>query len=178
MGVNSGVPQKVHGARPSFVQTIFPQARQLGAAVSTGWIEPMQGQARALLSTSLCARVGFVDISRVRIADSRSERVLRAPCIGVPPGIEIFCLLEAGRGDEVRDGVFAGDGFPETCADLEGEEVRVKTLGMNGSRVARGLCCAVGVVVKENGFETVAPLRDGGCREEADMYSSSYLFFW
>lgn len=55
----------------------------------------MQLHFRLLLS---CAdNVGFVWISSVRIADSRSLSAVEAPCIGVPPAKLIFAL---GLGDE------------------------------------------------------------------------------
>jgi hypothetical protein len=57
----------------------------------------MQLHARAALSLV----VGLVWTSRERMAESRAERAVEAPCIGVPP--VIFTLVCFGAGDEVRD---------------------------------------------------------------------------
>jgi hypothetical protein len=48
--------------------------------------------------------VGLVCISRDRIAELSSSRVVEAPCIGVPP---VTVTLVLGAGEEVRElGVF------------------------------------------------------------------------
>ena len=47
-------------------------------------------------------REGFVWISRVRIAESRSLRVVEAPCMDVPPE---RLILVFGAGEEVREEV-------------------------------------------------------------------------
>lgn len=60
-------------------------------------------------------RVGFVWISRERMAESRSSRVVEAPWPAVPPGIET--VVFEGAGEEVRE-----DGWEEW-------EVLVRTLG-------------------------------------------------
>jgi hypothetical protein len=56
--------------------------------------------------------VGLVCSSRALIAESRSARVVEAPCMGVPPEREILVLVEAGvlvpepeAGEAVRDGL-------------------------------------------------------------------------
>ena len=107
-----------------------------------------------------------MDISSERSAESRSEMVELAPCIGVPPGMETFCLgcwCEAaavfGRGEEVREGVFEGVCIRDDWFDLEGEAVRVGTLGRKGSRVALGACSAAGAVEREKGFEDTPSFR-------------------
>jgi hypothetical protein len=47
--------------------------------------------------------VGFVEISSALIAASRSEIAVEAPAIGKPPAIDIFVVLAAGFGVELRD---------------------------------------------------------------------------
>lgn len=47
-----------------------------------------------------CDRLGFVCISRLRIAESRSEREDEAPCICVPP---VMLTLAFGAGGTFRE---------------------------------------------------------------------------
>lgn len=102
--LRSGWLQKVQGPMPSFTQMILPQERQLGAASSRGCRVAMQLQRRFEMSW-LEDRVGFVCISRARMADSRSLMAEEAPCMGVPPGMLIlvlgfegFCFMDIVRG--------------------------------------------------------------------------------
>ena len=60
----------------------------------------MAWQSQARSAELLDERVGFVWASRVRMAESRSERVDDAPCIGVPPERAIFVF---GAGEPVRE---------------------------------------------------------------------------
>lgn len=62
------------------MQIIFPQARQLGAAIRTSWMRPMHAHLRRT-----AWRVGLVEISSVRRADSRSSRSFETPRMEVPP---------------------------------------------------------------------------------------------
>jgi len=62
-----------------------------------------QSHFRAELSAGEGEREGFVWVSRARMAESRSERAVEAPCMGVPPERAIFVLEEALVGDEVRE---------------------------------------------------------------------------
>lgn len=97
--LNSGWEQKVHGPIPSFTQMIFPQLRQFGAAVRSGCRVARQSQRRAA-GFALAEREGFVWISRVRMAESRSARAVEGACIEGPP--EILTLV-LGAGEEVLD---------------------------------------------------------------------------
>ena len=120
-----GAEQNVQGPRPSFTQIILPQLRQLGAARSNGWRVARQLQRRA--DGSDWERAGLVCTSRVRIAESKSARVVEAPCMDEPPEMEMVVL---GAGDE----------FLEGCLEL-GREV-VLTLGrseMRGPEAGGGL---------------------------------------
>ena len=67
----------------------------------------MQGHRRRDWSASVLLledRDGLVWISRLRIALSRSESVVEAPCMAMPPEIETFVFDEgAGAGEEVRE---------------------------------------------------------------------------
>lgn len=74
--------------------------------------------------------LGLVVSSRARRADSRSESVVEAPCIAVPPAIETLVL--EGRGDDVRD-VAEGDAVRDDAGGLAGGVVRVWTFGRDGS---------------------------------------------
>ena len=62
--------------------------------------------------------VGLVVISSWRIASSRSESAVEAPCMGVPPAMEIFVaafLPLLGPGVEVREtGLDLGFGLPRS----------------------------------------------------------------
>lgn len=63
--------------------------------------------------------VGLVVISSWRMASSRSERAVEAPCMGVPPAMEIlvalFLPLLLGPGVEVREtGFDFGFGLPRS----------------------------------------------------------------
>lgn len=138
--VRRAAPQKVHGARPSFVQIILPQERQFGAAERRGCWEPMQEHRRSLGSGG--GIVGFVDSSRARIAESRSVIVVDAPCIAVPPGTETFVVLILLAEDVPRD--WEGDTFRDLAGDIE-----ARTLCNAGSR-SIGVCFAAGVVDREN----------------------------
>lgn len=44
----------------------------------------------------------MVCTSRERIAESRAERAVEAPCIGVPP-VMVTLVLDFGAGEEVRE---------------------------------------------------------------------------
>ena len=98
-----GVLQNVQGPRPSFTQMILPQFRQLGAAARSGCLVALQEQARAEADWEEDKlSEGLVWSSRVRIAESRSCRVVEAPCMDAPPAILIVVL---GAGEEVREDV-------------------------------------------------------------------------
>ena len=85
----------------------LPQLRQFGAASRSGCRIAIQLHFRLLLS---CAdKVGFVWISRVLIADSRSLSAVDAPCIGVPPATLIFAF---GFGDEFLDDFVSDINWP------------------------------------------------------------------
>lgn len=91
-------PHEVQGPRPSFAQTIFPQLRQLGAAVRRACRCAMQLQRRRRVAFSCscefteAARDGFVWISRARMAESRSLSVADWPRMEVPPDRAILVL--------------------------------------------------------------------------------------
>ena len=91
----------MQGPRPSFTQIILPQLRQLGAAVRSGWRVARQVQRRVEGEVD---RVGLVCSSRDWIAESKSERVVEAPCMAGPP-VRVIFVLFCGAGDAVR-GVF------------------------------------------------------------------------
>lgn len=80
-------PQNVHGPNPSFTQITFPQFRQFGAAARSGWRVAIQLH---FLFAGSVEREELVDISSVRIAASRSERAVEAPCMAFPPVMFIF----------------------------------------------------------------------------------------
>ena len=88
--------------------------------------------------------VGFVDSSRARMAESRSERVVEAPCMAVPPEMATFVAVDLG--------FWAGDVPREEAGvvlrDRPGE-IEARTLWNAGSRRA-GVCLAAGVVDREN----------------------------
>lgn len=94
-----GCPQNVQGPMPSFTHITLPQFRQLGAAARRGWRVARQVQRR---DEGSAEREGFVWSSRVRMAESRSWRVVDAPCIELPPATLILVL---GAGEEVLDDV-------------------------------------------------------------------------
>jgi hypothetical protein len=98
--LSRGVPQKVHGPRPSFIQMTFPHDMQFGAAVWRGCLVATQLHFLALGLSS----VGFVEISRERMAASRSARAVDCPAMGVPPAMEILVVVLDGFGVDVRDG--------------------------------------------------------------------------
>lgn len=137
---SSGVSQKVQGPKPSFTQTILPQAKQFGAAASSGCREAWQSQRRE--EVSLEANEGLVCSSSARMAESRSMREVEAPCMGVPPERGMVVL---GKGEEERE-----EGWEE------GRE-EVRTLGREDMRVpaaeggAFGIWCwiVVGFGVRE-----------------------------
>ena len=153
VGDRRGAEQNVHGARPSFVQIILPQERQLGAAERRGCWRPMQRQ--RLRDGSGAGMVGLVDSSRARMAESRSVRVVEAPCMAVPPEMETFVdfglLWEAGAGEVPRD--WEGVELRDLAGVME-----VRTLGRTGSRRV-GTCFAAGMVERENWVEMLF-LRD------------------
>lgn len=88
----------MQGPIPSFTQMILPQLRQLGAAAKSGWRVARQSHRRDE-GEVLVEREGLVWSSRARMAESRSWRVVEAPCIEGPPERAILVL---GRGDEER----------------------------------------------------------------------------
>lgn len=118
--------QKVQGPRPSRTQIILPQFRQLGAEVRRGWRVARQSHFRAALSAAEGEREGFVWSSRARMAESRSERAVEAPCMGVPPERAIFVFEGGLAGEEVREGW--GDGFWEGLREV------VRTFGRSEIR--------------------------------------------
>lgn len=75
---NSGVPQNVHGPKPSLTQITLPQFRQFGAAARRGWRVAMQLHFREAEEGS---KEVLVLISSVRIAESRAESVVEEPCM-------------------------------------------------------------------------------------------------
>jgi len=85
---------------------MFPQFMQFGAMSSRGCRVAMQ--LHLLFSFSAVVfeeeRLGFVWISRLLMAESRSESVVEAPCIAVPP---VILTLVFG----------AGEAFFEVCDD-------------------------------------------------------------
>lgn len=101
--------QNVQGPKPSRTQITLPQFKQLGAAARRGWRAATQLQRReAMPEEVLEVWVGLVVISSCRMASSRSERAVEAPCMGVPPAMEIFVgvfllLVLVGPGVEVRE---------------------------------------------------------------------------
>lgn len=80
--------------------------------------------------------VGFVDSSSVRMAESRSDIVVEAPCMAVPPGIEILVVLGLWllAGDVPRE--WAGVVFRDRAGDIE-----ARTLCNAGSSRV-GICFA------------------------------------
>jgi len=148
--------QKVHGPSPSLTQTIFPQLVQFGAIVRSGCLVAMQlHRRRSMSSDDPEVKVGFVCISRLLIAESRSERAVLAPCIGVPPAIEILVFAAEGAGEDVlEDLALFGAGMRSEisgpAADGGGfdEEVTVGACMASGfscsaSAFARGGSCAL-----------------------------------
>jgi len=108
--LSSGLSQNVHGPSPSFAQTILPQEIQFGAAARSGCRWAMQSQRRAAFSAGVRAeREGFVESSRLRMAESRSFRTVEAPRMEVPPAIAILVfdaldgVEERGTGEEARE---------------------------------------------------------------------------
>ena len=67
----------------------------------------MQGHLRFTLSVADDPedKVGLVCISRPLMAESKSERAVLAPCMAVPPAMEIFVFVGAGAGEAVLDGL-------------------------------------------------------------------------
>ena len=128
----SGVEQNVQGPMPSFMQIIFPQLRQFGAAASRGWRVAWQSQRRLAVSAAVVDESErFVCISRARMAESRSLRVVEAPCIGVPPERAILVL---GAGEEVREFVVRTFGRSERrvpAADGGGLGDAVREVGLD-----------------------------------------------
>lgn len=137
-----GCEQNVQGPRPSLTQTIFPQLRQFGAAARRGCRVAMQLQRRLALSEGEDVILGFVWISRVRMAESRSLIVDDWPCIGVPPDRFTFVFgpgedvrLEGDLKSEIRRPAADGGGFGDASRD----EVVDAALG---SCNASGLSCS------------------------------------
>ena len=152
----SGVSQNVHGPRPSFTHTIFPQLRQFGAMVSNGWRVAMQLHLRFARSAADCefeASVGLVCSSRDRMAESRSERVFPAPCMLVPPVMLTFVLV--GAGDAVRGVDDRDDGG--STSEIKGPDAEGGALGprdmppavRSGSCLASGASCRASVFDKD-----------------------------
>lgn len=109
----------MQGPRPSLTQITLPQFRQFGAAASRGCRAATQLHRReAMPEAELEVCVGLVVISSWRMASSRSERAVEAPCMGVPPAIEILVaafLPLLGPGVEVREAGFdLGFGLPRS----------------------------------------------------------------
>lgn len=92
-----GVPQNVHGPKPSLTQITLPQFRQFGAAANKGWRVAMQLHFREAAEGR---RDVLVLISRVRIAESRAERVVEEPCMDWPPVMVTLVCLGLGGGCE------------------------------------------------------------------------------
>lgn len=110
----------MHGPKPSLTQITLPQLRQFGAAARRGCRAATQLQRReAIPEEELEVWVGLVVISSCRMASSRSERAVEAPCMGVPPAMEIFVVVVflplIGPGVEVREtGLDLGLGLPRS----------------------------------------------------------------
>jgi hypothetical protein len=80
-------------------------------------------------------REELVLISKDRMAESRAERVVDAPCIEAPPVREtfvIFCL--AGAGDPVREGFWDEEGVD----DLEVLKSEIRLPAAEGGGFATG----------------------------------------
>ncbi|KUI60727.1 hypothetical protein VP1G_11228 [Cytospora mali] len=98
----------VNGRGAAATQMTLPQLRQFGAAFCKGCLVATQLQRRAATSSGPEEdRDGFVVISRERMAASRSATAVEAPCMGVPPVMEILVVwpvpLDDGPGVELRE---------------------------------------------------------------------------
>lgn len=163
-----GLPQNVHGPSPSLTQIIFPQFMQFGAMLSNGCRVAMHVQRRFAVSAAVFADAvseGLVCNSRLLIAESRSDKVVLAPCMAVPPEILIFVF--AGAGEEVREvlveaGRESEINGPEADGGGLGETVReaVVDLGI-GNCTASGLSCNASAVANCGSFFL--------CREDPAM---------
>lgn len=74
----------------------------------------MQLQRRLAVSAAVLAfevRDGFVCTSRLRMAESRSDRAVLAPCMAIPP--EMFTFVLVGAGEEFREDLFEVDSESE-----------------------------------------------------------------
>lgn len=85
-------------------------------------------------------RVLLVLISRVRIAESRAERVVEEPCMDCPPVMWtfVFCLVAAGRGEEVREGFWEDEEDFVLKSDIRVPEAEGGAFGV-GAWMAAGL---------------------------------------
>jgi len=133
----------VQGPSPSFTQIILPHLVQFGAIVSRGWRVAIQLHLRRARSSGEASdNEGLVVISRLRIALSRSDSAVEAPCMALPPTmvIFIFCgccageverlpfaLLDGGASEsDIRDPAADGGSFdddddePDAVFDVEG----------------------------------------------------------
>lgn len=76
------------------MQITLPQFRQFGAAERRGWRAATQLHLRAAIpAAELVEWEGFVVISSERMAWSRSESAVEAPCMGTPPAMDILVAL-------------------------------------------------------------------------------------
>ena len=123
----------MQGPMPSLTQMILPQFRQFGAVARSGWRVAKQVQRRAAVSVEE-EREGLVWISRARIAESRSLRVVEAPCMEVPPetAILVVGLGELAREvvrtlgkEEMRAPAADGGGLGEAVREFGADEVIV-----------------------------------------------------
>lgn len=90
------------------MQMTLPQLRQFGAAARRGCFAPTQLHLREAIPAAVFVEcVGFVVISRARMAWSRSVKAVEAPCMGTPPVMVILVVfalfLEEGPGVEVLE---------------------------------------------------------------------------
>jgi hypothetical protein len=142
-------PQKVQGPRPCFRQMTLPQARQLGAMSRSGWRVPMQLQFLFLVSAGESeASEGLVWISRERMAESRSESAVEAPCIAVPP-VSLILVFRDGLAfldDEAEPFLGGGARASEiSCPAAEGGAVGACCFVVEDpGSVIRGICFASG----------------------------------
>ena len=151
--LSKGDLQNVQGPSPSFTHMTLPQFKQLGAMSSSGCRVAIQLHFRRRSSSALEAKEGLVCTSRLRMAESRSDNAVEAPCMAVPPDMLIFVF---GAGEEFREDCevpFEACFLGESESDTRGPEAdggcfavigRLESFALsviNGIWVASGRSC-------------------------------------
>lgn len=111
-----------------------------------------------LLFAGSAEREEFVDISSVRIAASRSESAVEAPCMAFPPVMFIFVF---GAGEALREGFW--EVTRDEAVDLDFlPKSDIKVPAAEGGGRGIGAWMAAGVLSSAKAFEDVDCLEFDG----------------